>query len=490
MENVLSNKNSLKIFLDLEKISYQDHRDLTEYHHSTYKMKRLPEVVVYPKNESEVVKLSEFAEKSEMGIHIVSKGLNWGYGSRGLTPNKQIQVNLKYFDHIALNEDNATVYVEAAISQKDLFDYISAHTDIYTMSVTGASPNSSIVGNTLTNGYGNGQHVVRWDNVEELNIVYSGKFINIKRASPEFEEWKKRILKSDDIIVLGILLSLPRIPSFSAFTYIGINKIEDLKRVLFFLDQKRQEGVITGNASFFTKPRLLAELLKTKKNAYIESDIMSDQEQSKLEYLLPECWRGRWNLILMQIAEDENEIKKMAEKVRDGLADIKEYIEQYFISKEEFLHRRDNIDYKKIGKIHPTLQGRIDTFMGIVRQGSVPMCYWYKEEPEHQYDLDRDGCGIIWLALLIHPSQINAFDSIIQIVESELEKHELEKFYVIDSINKDMIYQMVAIIFDKENEIQHQNALKVYQNAAKALEELNIIVYRKPLEIYECKDRD
>ena len=85
----------------------------------------------------------------------ISTGKNWGYGSRAPVRDG-VLLDLGRLNRIVdFDEELAYVTIEPGVTQRQLFDVpaASASRDSW-MDATGASPDCSIIGNTLERGFG------------------------------------------------------------------------------------------------------------------------------------------------------------------------------------------------------------------------------------------------------------------------------------------------------------------------------------------------
>ncbi len=145
--------------------------EYSEWCKATYTTSARPMFVVRPINNSEIVEIIKLCHKNHIEFETISLGYNWGYGSKTPSLDRCIQISLDRMKKIQIDEFSNSVLIESGVSQVELCNYLRATDSDYTMSVSGSSPNSSILGNALTGGYGNGIHTVRWNQLRSFKVI-------------------------------------------------------------------------------------------------------------------------------------------------------------------------------------------------------------------------------------------------------------------------------------------------------------------------------
>ena len=110
--------------------------------------------IVRPGTRAEVQECVRVANRLQVPIYTASSGKNWGYGSRAPVKDAAL-LDLARLDAIVdFDEDLGFVTVEPGVTQRQLFAYLKERKSKLWMDATGASPDCSIVGNTLERGFG------------------------------------------------------------------------------------------------------------------------------------------------------------------------------------------------------------------------------------------------------------------------------------------------------------------------------------------------
>ena len=110
--------------------------------------------VLHPGNCDEVQRCVRIASRHGIAIFPVSSGKNWGYGS-SVPVEDGVILHLGRMNRIvAYDEDLAYVTIEPGVTQQQLHDFLISQGGKLWMDATGASPECSIIGNTLERGFG------------------------------------------------------------------------------------------------------------------------------------------------------------------------------------------------------------------------------------------------------------------------------------------------------------------------------------------------
>jgi 4-cresol dehydrogenase (hydroxylating) len=114
-----------------------------------------------PGTREEVQACVRIANRFGIPLYPISTGKNWGYGSR-VPVHDGVLIDLGRLTRIVdFDEDLAYVTLEPGVTQRQLYDFLRERHSKLWMDATGASPDCSIIGNTLERGFGhtpNGDH--------------------------------------------------------------------------------------------------------------------------------------------------------------------------------------------------------------------------------------------------------------------------------------------------------------------------------------------
>ena len=111
-----------------------------------------------PTSIEDVVALVRSARLSRTPLYPISKGFNWGYGSRSPIIGNCALVDLGRMNRIlnaaSISADNPVAVIEPGVTQIQLYEFLQNHCPELTFNVTGSGRETSIIGNALDRGVG------------------------------------------------------------------------------------------------------------------------------------------------------------------------------------------------------------------------------------------------------------------------------------------------------------------------------------------------
>src|SRR5947209_4739322 len=110
--------------------------------------------VVRPGNREQVQECMRIASQYGTPVYPVSSGKNWGYGSRMPASDNCVLLDLSRMKQIVdFSEELGYVTVEPGVTQAQLHEFLTERGSKLWMDCTGASPECSLVGNTMERGF-------------------------------------------------------------------------------------------------------------------------------------------------------------------------------------------------------------------------------------------------------------------------------------------------------------------------------------------------
>ncbi len=132
---------------------------------------RIP-AIIRPATREEVRSCVRIANLHRTAIYPVSTGKNWGFGSRVPARDGCVLMELNRLNRILdYDEQLAYVTVEPGVTFRQVHEFLRAQDSGLMLSITGSTPDSSIVGNTLERGFGWGPYTDRFAHVCDLEVV-------------------------------------------------------------------------------------------------------------------------------------------------------------------------------------------------------------------------------------------------------------------------------------------------------------------------------
>ena len=125
---------------------------------------------VLPRTAAEVQALVALASGVGVTLYPVSRGRNWGYGTRLAPRPGAVLMSLERMDRIrSIDPVNGTATIEPGVTQRQLAEALRASGAPFYTDVTGSGADTSVVGNTLERGVAYSS--LRADNLRSLEVV-------------------------------------------------------------------------------------------------------------------------------------------------------------------------------------------------------------------------------------------------------------------------------------------------------------------------------
>src|SRR5260221_7064502 len=139
---------------------------------------RVP-AVLQPGSREEVQECLRIAASQDLKIFPISRGKNWGYGSSVPFADGCLLMDLSRMNRILdFDEKLAYVVVEPGVTQQQLSDFLEERGGRLWMDASGATPDSSLVGNALERGFGHTPYSDHFANACCMEVVLaSGEVI-------------------------------------------------------------------------------------------------------------------------------------------------------------------------------------------------------------------------------------------------------------------------------------------------------------------------
>lgn len=139
---------------------------LLEYEANTFETENRVIGVIFPESTSDIQAALKIANAAKISVYPISKGMNWGLGSRVPTRSGAVILDLGRMNKIIdYNPEFGTITVAPGVSFQQAHDFLVEQNSDYMVPVTGGPPAASLIGNALERGHGLGP---LWDRATHL----------------------------------------------------------------------------------------------------------------------------------------------------------------------------------------------------------------------------------------------------------------------------------------------------------------------------------
>ncbi|MBW4673443.1 MAG: FAD-binding oxidoreductase [Desmonostoc geniculatum HA4340-LM1] len=459
---------------------------------ATFATKQTVSALIQPSDRTQVQKCLEIANQYKTPIYPISTGKNWGYGSRVPSQDGCVIMDLSRLNRIVdYNETLAYVTVEPGVTQRQLFEYLQEKNSNLLMSMTGSTPDSSLIGNILERGEAKGLLGDRFSHVCSLEVIlptgeciHTGldRFSDAKAASvnrwgvgPSFDGIFTQ--SNLGIVTQMTIWLLPYPKYFQAFFY-SINDDSRLEELIDTLRLLKLEGLIKTTFHINNDYRMLS----------LQQQYPWQTLDGKTPFpptLLPNfnhnwgggVWIGEGALYSASPEQGKVErklIQKALGKLTNKLVFFDKNKFKFATALSPIFKRFTGIDIKdKVDLIYNKNPQR-----GIPTERVLRMAYWRKETPiPHKMDLDQDGCGMIWCVPAV-PFQGIHVRNALNIIEETAHSYEYEPNIGLNCITDRNININAAIFYDRDRQGEDEKALACHDEMLQKLIEKGYLPYR------------
>lgn len=217
---------------------------------------------VLPKTTEEVVSVIEAAGRCSASIYPISRGNNWGYGSKSPGHKDSFVLDLSRMNRIiAFDPITGIITLEPGVSTAEVERYLSENDYPFVAPVTGAGPTSSMIGNLLEKGLSLTPAVERASSLTSITVVMPDASVFDSRV--ESTDYRTSspfkfgsgpyldglFLQSALGVVVRADIRLARKPSHVTVMHIPISETQSLEQLLLVLNDLM--GQLPGIVSYF-----------------------------------------------------------------------------------------------------------------------------------------------------------------------------------------------------------------------------------------------
>jgi 4-cresol dehydrogenase (hydroxylating) len=451
---------------------------------------------VFPRSTQEISKIVQLC--GDFGYHLypVSRGCNWGLGSKVPLRDSSILCDLSRMDQILdYDQELGWVRIQPGVTFRQISQFLKEKGDVHFLSVTGGAPTSSVLANTIERGDGLGPMGDRARFVASLEVVLGDGRVLRTGFSAFNSESSVGALTSDTLgpaldslffqSNLGIVSEMtvflqPTTAHFGSLLF-TLEKGEALGAIVPEIRRLMSFGILRGNS--FALWNMQKVLASQGEHPFITKgggqDYIKDEE---IQSCLPSFFKGAYwfgtmavyGISAAHLSAQLKDIKRRISPVTKRCVVITPARAALMKAGRFFVSR------KKREEMARWLEAFYDrsVFRGNTSELSIRSLYWRKKSGvPREVDPNRDRCGLVWLCHGIP----NVSEKIEQ---AESATKEIAQSYGLDPnvaflfITERYVRMFVALMFDRNHEGADEIALRCQSNLHAALVKLGFPVFR------------
>lgn len=452
---------------------------LKQHSANTFARSAQAAALLQAKTTEEVQAIVHIANMYRVPLYPISRGKNWGFGSAAPTAPDSVVLDLSGLDRILdYNEELAYITVEPGCTFQAVRDFLQEKNSALMLNSVAASPDASLIGNTLERGHTMGLYCESANHVCGLEVVLPNSkliqtgFLGVQHSKvAALSKWgvgpnaDGLFLQSNLGIVCQMTFWLKPKPAF--FQQVTI-RMKDLSQAEAAVDKIRQLrlGGLQISLRLFNDFRLISATstypFQEAAGAFPLPENLRIAARNKLGI---SEWMAIGGLYTRSKAFAQLEQQWLTEQ----LAPLVEGI--HFSPAEPPDQRSDQ-----------SAGPGSDLMLGGVSAKMSKLCYWrIPAERAAGKEVHAAGCGVIWFSHTL-PCTGTDLKSLVQLTDRICRAYGYEPNLGFQFSGERVLDVTGAILFDREAPGQDEQALACHDELAKALCEAGYSPYRLGLQ--------
>ena len=412
-------------------------------------------------------------------VYPVSRGRNWGLGSRAPVVDSCVLLDLGRMDAITdYDEAMGTVTVEPGVSFAALYEFLRERGSPWFVPVTGSSPEASVLGNALERGDGVGVDGDRASRVCDLEAVLSTGEV-LRTGFSRFEGARAAgahrwgvgpsldglLTQSNLAVVTRATLWLSRLPRSIHALRFAVKTTDALGPLVDALRSLRAEGTLRSTAALWNALRVRSTVARYP---YAAAGGAVPLPESLREDVVRELGGCAWHGLTGIYAADE----AIGAALRERAVAVLGPVVESWSAEERAGDARSG--HELLWETEPAF----GSLQGVPHEESLRSAYWrMRDAPERGLDLDRDGCGVIWLCPVV-PWRGEDVVRVTAMAEAAMPAAGFEAMLAVVSQSERSAYAVPSIFFDRGVEGEAERAMAAHDGMLRAMVAEGYLPYR------------
>lgn len=406
---------------------------------------RIP-AIVRPRTVEEIKAALRIATEERVVLHPVSRGKNYGLGSRVPPEDGAALLDLSRMDRI-LEHDEALAFitVEPGVTFQQAHQHLAARGSRLRLTTIGGPPDASLVGNALERGDGQGPYSDVFAHVCGLEVVLATGEV-IRTGMARFQGARSRALHRWGLgpsldglfsqaalgVVTRMTFWLAPAAAFAREVVAKVAALEGLGPMVEAFRELLLEGTLRSNVVLWNDVKAMTAVQQYPFDA---TGGWTPLPPAELEAFRQRYEGGMWNGASTVLAADRDQGQAAVRRARKVLAEA-------------------GVEASSEQAEPP----------GVPSAANLQMAYWRKRRPmPADPDLDRDGCGFIWADVAVPFSGTAAVEAV-QIASGLMPLFSFEPNLSLLSAGPRALYLVALILFDREVAGEDERALACHRS--------------------------
>ena len=448
--------------------------------------------ILRPGSRQEVQECVRIANRFRTPLYPISSGRNWGYGSRVPAADGCVLMDLGRMNRIVdFSESLAYITVEPGVTQAQVYAFLQERGSKLWMDATGASPQCSLIGNTVERGFGHtpyGDHFAHSCGLEV--VLPTGEAIETgfarftaALAAPLYRWGVGPALdglfsQSNFGIVTRMTIWLMPQPEYFQAYYFRCEEAHDLEGVIDALRPLRLNGTIRSSSHIANDYKVVSAL---RQYPWLETGGRTPLDATMMSRFRREMKIGAWNGsgALYGTKRQVKEARRLLRKALKGSAQRLQFLDDRMLRLASlFAKPYQLISGWNLERTLAVLKPVYGLMKGIPTDHPLESTYWRKRSaPPAEMDPDRDGCGLLWCSP-VAPSDGAAAGHLTALASDLVLEHGFEPAISLTMISERALACIISLTYDRDVAGEDGKAMACYRALMQKLAQQGYYSYR------------
>jgi 4-cresol dehydrogenase (hydroxylating) flavoprotein subunit len=448
--------------------------------------------IVRPANREEVQQVLRIANEWRIPVYPVSGGCNWGYGSRVPSESGCVLLDLARMNQILdFSEDLAYITVEPGVTQQQVYAFLQERKSGLWMDATGASPQSSLIGNTVERGFGHTPYGDHFSHVCGMEVVLPNGEV-LETGFSRFEGARTGPLhrwgvgayvdglftQSNLGVVTRMSIWLMPAPEYFQAYFFSCDSAEALAPIVDALRPLRLNGTLRSTVHIANDYKVLSGM---QQYPWEEAEGRTPLPAEVMKRLRKQRHFGAWNASggLYGTRAQVGEARRLLRRALRGKVDKLQFLDARKLrmaGRFSGLYRMlTGWDLSRALELVRPLFGLLQ---GIPTDQPLASTYWRKRfPPPADMDPDQDGCGLLWCSPVAPADGVQA-EELVALAGEILLRYGFEPAISLTMITERSLACVISITYDRHVPGEDEKASACHYELLRRLSDAGFYCYR------------
>jgi 4-cresol dehydrogenase (hydroxylating) len=474
--------------------------DLKEAATATFGTSQSIPAILRPGDRQQVQECLEIAGRFSVALHPISSGKNWGYGSRVPVADGCALLDLGRLNRIVdFSEELAYVTVEPGVTQAQVFEFLRTRKSRLWIDATGASTESSLIGNTLERGFGHtpyGDHFAHVCGMEVLlpngQCIQTG-FARFPGAlAAPVSRWglgpslDGLFTQSNFGVVTQMTFWLMPAPEYFQSFYFRCDEEAQLGPVVEALRDLRLRGIIHSTVHVGNDYKVISGM---RQYPFAETGGQVPLRGDLLAQLRKEFQVGRWNGsgALYGTRAQVAVARRVLRRELSGKVRKLQFLDDRMLRfAERFAKPYSWVTGWDLSRALELIRPVYGLMQGIPTNHAMASTYWRKRTaPPDSIDPDKEGCGLLWCSPVAPATGKHALE-LTQLSERLVLEHGFEPMISLSMVSERALTCVISLNYDRDVAGEDERAERCHEELLRTLAEHGYRPYRLNIGSMDC----